>query len=116
MGRNNGDMLANGVQTFAVALIVAGALGYLLVLARRSWRTGHGGACSGCSAVKSSGCGGTTSSEPAAPVADAGPHRVFLPVENFTASAKRLREQTASPAERSHPNAHSSASGQERGA
>lgn len=109
-------MLANGVQTFAVALIVAGAVGYLLVIARRSWRTGHGGACGGCSAVKSSGCGGTTSSEPAIPAADVPAQRVFLPVENFTASAKRLRESTASPSDPAHQNAQNSASQQERGA
>lgn len=115
-GRNNVDMLANAVQTFAVALIVAGAVGYLLVLLRRSWRTGHGGACSGCSAVKSAGCGVTIAPAPASSPTDTPPQRVFLPIENFTDSARRLREKAASSAEVGHQIADPTASQQERGA
>jgi hypothetical protein len=85
-------MLALSAQSFAVLLITAGALGYLLVLARRSWRSGSGGACSGCHASRAD-----STSPPERSVgsdarkSESEPLRMFLPVENFADAAKRHR-------------------------
>ncbi len=79
-------MLADSAQTFAVVLIVAAAAGYLVVIARRSWKSGHGGACSGCHTV--------AAVRDAAEVTEGSKPAMFIPIENVEDAARRHREQT----------------------
>jgi hypothetical protein len=72
-------MLADTAQAVGVAMIVLGAISYLLVLARRSWRGQTG--CRSCAAALPP----TRENPPAA--------KQFVPLENLTAAARRHRAE-----------------------
>jgi hypothetical protein len=98
-------MLALSTQVLAVGLIVAAALGYLLVIARRSWKSGHGAACGGC---HNSAEADFEEALPGAGV-EAGRsavHQMFLPVENLTDVARRRRAEKG-PMPPAHPDVKS---------
>lgn len=92
-------ILAAGSQAFAVALIVAAALGYLLLILRRSWASGEHGTCGSChltkrthpDAVSPATSNVQTSSEPQTPAEPAPPQSVFVPLENLTTLARERR-------------------------
>jgi len=74
----NRVMLADTAQAVGVAMIVLGAISYLLVLARRSWRGQTG--CRACAALP-----------PARENPPAG--KPFVPIENLAAAARRHRAE-----------------------
>ncbi len=99
-------MLAEGIQSLIVTLLVTLAAGYLAYHFYRSAR--KGGACcpTGCHPSPKDVPHGSPKTPGDADPAAATPAlqgRPFLPVEDFTAMARRHREQRAVQAPDQHP-------------
>lgn len=92
--------MADLVQTFGVVLIVAAAVGYLLLTVRRTWR--QGGGC-GCCGTK--GLPFTVETRPAEPEGDVGrtdrvPTKQVISLDRLAESARAC---AARPKDESDP-------------
>ncbi len=92
-GRESG-MLGDVAQTFAVGLIVAGAVAYLLVALRRWMRGEHGAGCSGCSLASTHA---KLRKAALRKPAQATP-RQMVPLESLAQIARRRSDERAAPA------------------
>jgi hypothetical protein len=89
-------MLADTAQTFGVILIVVAAVGYLLLLARRSWRQGGGCGCCGAKKIPfmddaAERVAGESSGE------DRVPSKQVIPPSHLEDAAGRLKPQESPP-------------------